>query len=252
MSRLLTIAALLLALTGCSGSSDDPDVAGSGSPEALTDADLDRFLSIVHSHEGAIIPEFTPPDEDPRLDMNASASDLVASFQDQCRQLFDVERQGKIWERDTEWSQVLKGNRTSPVRFAALVRDVSLAIMRVRLEARVDLGRLVAQARRQVDQTVRTMDEIDEIPSTERTREANTLRARSVIRLGQAVALLEFAERVRQVPPESAAVVRRYSRKLKPLLPSGANDELLTELKKLATAPEKGVQPAAYEEPAGE
>ena len=124
--------------------------------------------------------------------------------------------------------------------------------MRVRLEARVDLGRLVAQARRQVDQIVRTMDGIDDIPPAERTREAATRRARSVIRLGQAVALLEFAERVRLVPVESAVVVRRYSRKLKPLLPSGANDELLAELKKLATTPEEGVQPAGYDVPEGE
>ena len=251
MLRSLTIAALLLALTGCSDSSSDPDVAGGRSPEALTDADLDRFLSVVHRHEGAKIPEFTPPDEDPMLDMNSSATELVASFQEQCRQLFDAERQGKVWARDTDWAQALKGSGTAPTRFAMLVRDVSLAIMRVRLEARVDLGRLVAQARRQVEQTVRTMEEIDENPAAERTSEASTLRARSVIRLGQAVALLEFAERVRQVPPESAAVVRRYSRQLKPLLPPGANDELLAELKKLATAPEGAVQPAEYEEPAG-
>ena len=252
MSRSLAVAALLLALTGCSGGSEDSDVGDSGSPEALTDADLDRFLSVVHSHEGAMIPEFTPPDEDPQLDMSAAAKELVASFQEQCRQLFDVERQGKIWARDSEWSQALKGSRTSPDRFAALVRDVSLAIMRVRLEARVDLGRLVAQARLQVDQIVRTMDGIDNIPPAERTREAATRRARSVIRLGQAVALLEFAERVRLVPVESAVVVRRYSRKLKPLLPSGANDELLAELKKLATTPEEAVQPAGYDVPEGE
>jgi len=251
MLRSLTLAAVLLALTGCSDSSPDADVADSGSPEALTNADLDRFLSVVQRHEGAMIPEFAPPDEDQRLDMNATANELVASFQEQCRQLFDVERQGKIWERDTEWAQVLKGSGTAPTRFATLARDVSLAIMRVRLEARVDLGRLVARARRQVDQTVRTMEEIDEIPAAERTSEASTLRARSVIRLGQAVALLEFAERVRQVPPESAAVVRRYSRQLKPLLPPGVNDELLAELKKLATAPEGAVEPAEYEEPAG-
>jgi hypothetical protein len=251
MLRSLTIAALLLFLCGC-GSSDVADDAVSGSPEALTDADLDRFLSVVRSHEGAKIPEFTPPDSDPQIDMNAPATDLVASFQNQCRELFDVKRQGKLWERDTEWSRALKGSGISPARFAALVRDVSLAIMRVRLEARVDLGRLVAQARRQVDQTVRIMDEVDAIPAGERTREADTRRARSMIRLGQSVALLEFAERVREVPVESAAAVRRYSKKLKPLLPSGVNDELLTELKKLATAPETGVQPAGYEGPEGE
>lgn len=218
----------------------------------MTAADLDRFLSVVQSHEGALIPEFTPPDEDPSLDLDASAQELAASFRSQCRQLFDTERQGAIWQRDAEWSQALVTNKISPGQFAELVRDVSLAIMRVRLEARVDPARLVARARRQVDRAVRTMDRIDEVPPAERTREETALRTRSVFQLGRAVALQEFAERVDQVPPESTAVVRSYSRRLKPLLPASVNSEFLAELKALATAPEGDVQPAGYEEPADE
>lgn len=124
--------------------------------------------------------------------------------------------------------------------------------MRVRLEARVDIGQLVAQARRQVDQTVKTIEAIDEVPTAERTRDAVALRTRSVIRLGRAVALLEFARLVHQVPAENAAVVRRYSRQLKALLPASINDELLAELKNLATAPDDQVQQAGYETPADE
>jgi hypothetical protein len=195
-----------------------------------------------------MIPEFAAPDEDPSFNFDASAQELVTSFQAQCRRLFDVERQGSIWQRDTEWAQALAGNKISPNRFAALVRDVSLAIMRVRLEARVDLDRLVSRAKRQVERAITTMNEIDEVPADERTEEATTQRTRSVIQLGRSVALLEFAELVRQVPPESAAVVRRYSRQLKPLLPAGINDELLAELKQLATAPEGDIQPAGYEQ----
>jgi hypothetical protein len=75
-----------------------------------------------------------------------------------------------------------------------------------------------------------------------------TLRTRSVIQLGRAVALLEFAELVRDVPPESAAVVRRYSRQLKPLLPASIKDELLAELKNLALDRDSNVEPASFEE----
>ena len=248
MSRLLTVATLLFALTGCSNGYEDSELTGGGPPGALTAADLERFLAVVQSHETAMIPEFAPPEEDASFNFDGSAEELVTSFQAQCRRLFDVERQGSIWQRDTEWAQALARNKISPNRFAALVRDVSLAIMRVRLEARVDLARLVSRARRQVDRAITTMDEIDEVPAEERTEEAATQRTRSVIQLGRSVALLEFAELVRQVPPESAAVVRKYSRQLKPLLPAGINDELLTELKRLATAPDRDVQPAAYEE----
>jgi hypothetical protein len=249
MSRLITVAALLFLLAGCSRGPENSNVTADGSDSALTAADLERFLSVVESHDAAMIPEFTPPDEDPSLDLDAPAKELVTAFQSQCRRLFDVERQGKIWQRDSEWKQALTGSRISPSRFAALVRDVSLAIMRVRLEARVDLGKLVDRARRQVDHAVGIIEEIDDVRVEARTREAVALRTRNVIRLGQSVALLEFAELVRQVPPDSAATVRRYSRKLKPLLPASINDELLVELKKLATAPEGAVLPAGYDEP---
>jgi hypothetical protein len=249
MPRLTTFATLLFVLAGCSSNSGNPDVTADGSNSALTAADLDRFLSVVKCHEAAMIPEFTPPDEDPSLDLDAPAKELVTAFQNQCHRLFDAERQGKIWQRDTEWKQALAGSNISPRQFAALVRDVSLAIMRVRLEARVDLGQLVARAGRQVDHAVGIIEEIDEVPAEARTRAAVALRTRSVIRLGQSVALREFAEFIRRVPPDSAAAVRRYSRQLKPLLPASINDELLAELKKLATAPDGEVLPANYEEP---
>src|SRR5262245_9858139 len=177
MSRLLTVSSCLLALAGCSDNAEDGAPAA-GAIRVLTAADLESFLSVVQSREGALIPEFTPPDEDPSLDLGAPAQELAASFRSQCRQLFDTERQGAIWQRDTEWAGALKTNNIPPARFAELVRDVSLAIMRVRLEARVDPARLVAQARRQLDRARRTMDRIDEVPLDERTRKETTLRTR--------------------------------------------------------------------------
>src|SRR5207248_8091141 len=101
----------------------------------LTAADLDRFLAVVQSHSEAMIPEFTPPDEDESLDMNAPAEQLVESFRGEVNRLFDATRQGAIWERDKQWSQALDSQKISAERFAALVRKVSLAIMRVRLDA---------------------------------------------------------------------------------------------------------------------
>jgi hypothetical protein len=251
MSRSTPSILILMLLAGCGSAGNEPgsanDDASRSGGRVLTSADIDRFLKVVETHEGAMIPEFTPPDEDESLDLNAPARELVASFQAQCRRLFDIERQGGIWKRDTQWSRILAGNQISAERFAALVRDVSLAIMRVRLEARVDVETLANQGRGQVDRAVRTIDEIDEVPLADRTREATALRTRSVIRLGRAVALLEFAELVRDVPAESAAVVRRYSQKLKPLLPASLNEELLAELKRLAKSPTGDVEPASYE-----
>ncbi len=251
----IRIAVVLVVLTGCAGTNDESETASDNSSPAgstaLCPADIERFLAVVKSQDDAMIPEFTPPDDEEALDFNASASELIASFHAQCQKLFDVERQGAIWQRDSFWSRALAEHELPPFRFAALVRDVSLAIMRVRLEARLDLAQLVTRARQQVEQTVRLMDEIDQVAPDERTREATAQRTRSVIRLGRAVALLEFAELVRQVPPESAAVIRQYSRQLKPLLPSSIKDELLVELTRLAKAPDGNVESDGEVEPAG-
>jgi hypothetical protein len=248
MLRSLLIALLMLAITGCTDAKRPPEAsAGDSAPRILTASDLDRFLSCVRAHSEAMIPDFSPLDDDPTLNSESSGRDLVATFRDQVRQLFDVERQGAIWQRDLDWSQALADAQFSGTRFAALVRDVGLAVMRVRLEARVDVDKLVSQARRQVDETVRTIEEIDRVPRPKRSREAAALRTRSVIHLGRSVALLEFAELVKKVPPESAVVVRRYSRQLKPLLPASINEELLVELQNLADSRGSEVEPARYE-----
>lgn len=251
LSRISLVSLLLLLPAGCSSNNQ---IAESASAEdsgvasvPLTAADLERFLAVVQNHSAAKIPEFTPPDENESLDLEAPAEQLVELYRDEVRRLFDVTRQGKIWERDRQWSKALVNQKISAERFAALVRKVSLAIMRVRLDARVDIDQLVVQARKQVTRTTRLLDEIDAVPTDDRTRESIALRAKSVERLGKAVALLEFAEMVRKVPPESAAIVRKYSPKLKALLPPHANDELLAELKELATPRTHRAQQAGYE-----
>jgi hypothetical protein len=238
---------------GCSPQDEaahDASVDDSQAADApLTAADLERFLAVVKHHTAAKIPEFTPPDEDASLDTQAPAAELVASFRGEVRRLFDTQRQGIIWENDPQWSQAAASQKISATRFAGLVRRVSLAIMRVRLQARVDVDQLVVQARRQVEKTVRLLDEIDAVSPRDRTRESQALRTEEVERLGKAVALLEFAEMVRRVSPESATVVRKYSRKLKPLLPAHANEELLAELKDLATQRNGAAQQTGYDVP---
>jgi hypothetical protein len=250
MPRSLLALIVMLAIAGCADTKGPPQArAGDSAQRILTASDLERFLNCVRAHSEAIIPDFSPLEDEPSLDPEVPARNLVATFREQVAQLFDVERQGAIWQRDPDWSQALTDAGISGTRFAALVRDVGLAVMRVRLDARVDVNKLVAQARRQVDETVRTIDEIDRLPKAARSLEAVALRTRSAIHLGRSVALLEFAELVKNVPPESAVVVRRYSRQLKPLLPASINEELLVELQSLANDRTGEIEPASYEEP---
>ena len=252
LSRMILVAWLLPLTAGCFSQEQTSESAASSRPGAadlpLATADLERFLAVVHNHSAALIPEFALP-EDESLDMDASAADLVASFRGQVQRLFDARRQGAIWESDEQWSQALASQKLSAERFATLVRKVSLSIMRVRLEARVDIDEVVVQARQQVDENVRLLDEIDAVPRRKRTREFKVRRMETAERLGKAVALLEFAEMVRTVHSDNASLVRKYSRKLKPLIPPHANDELLAELKALATPRDDKALHAGYEIP---
>ena len=250
--RQVLIVLLFLFSAGCSSqeqASESTAVDGADGVEvALTAADLERFLAVVQNHSEALIPEFTPPEEDAALDLNLPAAELVAAYRGEVKRLFDAGRQGALWEQDQQWTQALVSQKISAKRFAALVRKVSLAIMRVRLDARVDVEQLVVQAKRQVDRSVRVLDEIDALPAADRTRESNALRANSVEKLGKAVALFEFAEMVRKVPAGSSAIICKYSPKLKPLLPPHANDELLAELKELATPRNGEAKHARYDD----
>jgi hypothetical protein len=253
--RVLLGLLLTIVVAGCSRG-DDANQFSAGTIQTPADplqpVHIDRFLSIVEGHGGARIPEFTPPDEDQSLDFRGRASDLVSEFRGQFRRLFDVERQGRIWSRDPAWSEVLSRNNVSAVEFAALARSVSCAIMRVRLDSRVDMARLVANSRAEVDDLVGTMNAIDDIPEAERTRHDAFIRGQSALRLARAVALLEFAEMVKRVPAENCKLVRQYSKRLKPLVPQTGTEELLAELQQMGAARSGTVTPAGHETDAGE
>jgi len=117
LPRSIVVTLVLLLPAGCSTPEPASEKAAdenSGAVEVpLTAADLERFLAVVQGHAEAMIPEFTPPDEDESLDMEAPSEKLVESFRGEVRRLFDAGRQGAIWERDRQWSQALAGHKIS-------------------------------------------------------------------------------------------------------------------------------------------
>jgi hypothetical protein len=246
----------LLGLLGCGGaeSSSEADARSRLKTPAdpLAPADLDRLLAIVQAHGNAAMPEFAPAADDAVLDYDSRAKDLVSDIRHRLQELFDANRQGRVWASDEEWARALSQHETSGPEFAALVRSVSCAIMRVRLNARVNIDRLVANARAEVKDLVSTMEAIDDSPRAERSRQDGFIRAQSAIRLGRAVALREFSEMIKQVPQENCALVRQYKSQLKPLLPSGGANELLSELQALGTSRPSEVVPAGHSTSGGE
>lgn len=255
LSRALALV-LVFAAVGCNWMSSPSSETQAGrlkSPaDPLAPTDLDRLLAVVQTHGGGAIPEFTPTEDDRSVDYNCRADELVSEIRGQLGTMFNPERQGQIWAADEKWTQSFAQHQMTGPEFAALVRSVSCAIMRVRLSARVDVDHLVDNARAEVKELVGTIEAIDEIPESERSRQDAVIRGRSAISLARTAALLEFAEMIKQVPPENCKLVRKYSKQLKPLLPAGGTDGLLSELQALGESPRSDVVPAGHTADEGE
>jgi hypothetical protein len=248
MRRFSAFSLTAFLLIGCGNSSETAVLNSRTSrPTRLVETEMKRFLAVVQDHQDAQIPEFTPPDDEESPDFNLPASEIVAWFRGKFRDVYDVERQGSAWESDREWHKAFAEHRISGQRFASLTRNVTLAILRVRLEARGDVEQLVDNARREVKRAHQVLDEIDGLPQGDRTRESRALRSRTALELGRAVALLEFADLLQQVPEENTDLVRRFSRRLKPLLPAHANEDLLVDLSELARRDTDAIEPANFE-----
>ncbi len=242
---------LIFLAAGCTRESDSsPDAPRRIVP--LTAADMDRFLAVIQSNDDALIPEFEPPEGVGNLDYTLPAKDLIAECRGQFKTVFDTARQGKVWAHDERWSRAFRQQGISGADFATLVRRVSCAVMRVRIDKRVRIERVVDKASRETEEIAATIKAIDDLPADDRTQQDGFIRAQMALRLPRLVALLEFSEMVSRTPPEDCALVRKYSAQLKPLLPQAGSDALLAEIQALV-APEaeesSEILPAGYAAP---
>ncbi len=235
-------------LTGCNSAEEPKFAVSSGTlktpSEPLTQADIDKFLMVVRAHPKQRAPEFTAADREKPLDPQLSAELLIPEFRARFRELFDPQRQGELWAYDTDWSKILKAQQVPPDELAALAGSISCAITRVRVDSRFDLQKIIVKARSQIEDLAAQMDRMDKIPAAERTRELALERARAIDRLGRSVALLEFAELLRDVPKENQTLVRKYSAELKRFLPQQSQSDPFAELQEWDG---EAVVPAGYE-----
>jgi hypothetical protein len=237
---------------GCAESNQGSGAASSGtsykSPaDRLAQHEIELLVAVASAHEQGLIPEFSVPADEEPLDAERSARELEAEFQIRFQRLFDPARQGDVWARSPSWAKVLQGNRADPSEFAAIVRNVGCAIMRARLESRVNLARLLENARAEVEDNVALMEAIEAIPPPERTRQDNFLRTRAAVQLGRAVALRSFAELVAAVPQENVALVKQHGNALRPLLPRGETEVLLEELRALGKLDRSAIERASHQ-----
>lgn len=231
---LLSAMAVILAV-GC-GQPDAPVAEHVDAPlrspaEPLTKADIELFLRVVRAHPRGQAPEFAVGESDDSVNEYLPAAELAREFRQRFRRLVDPRRQGEQWASDRTWSKLIAAENIAPAEFAALVASVSCAVMRVRLDSRVDIDRVAQEATARAEDMLARIDRVDRISPSQRNRDAVAERTQAVIQLGRTIALLEFAELVRQVPESNRDLVRKYSAELKPLLPKTDLSEALADLR---------------------
>lgn len=197
----------------------------------MTQTEIERFLKIIEDHPSRQAPEFTGTEKDHRVDPALEAELLVRKFRMRFRALMDPKIQGAVWQRNPEWAKLFQRHKISSGEFAALVGSISCAVTSVRIEKRLDVDGLVAKAQQRVEKLVDKIERIDRLPQSAKTKEIKFGRTHAVVQLGQSVALWEFAETLKLVPAENRALVRRYSKSLKPLLVANGTIDPLVELK---------------------
>ncbi|MBS0263374.1 MAG: hypothetical protein JSS02_15640 [Planctomycetes bacterium] len=213
----------------------------------LSETAVQLTLEMIQQHPAGKIPEFTPLDDQTTPEFNQPASRIIVWFQSQVQEIYDPARQGGAWERDPEWAQIFKSQHTSGELFATRVRDLSLAIIRVRFDVRGDADRLLEHARHDLKRAQQRLEECDAQRSGSRKSADREQRLQAAIELGRAAALLPLAEMVHRVPAADVELVRKMSRQIKPVLRPHANDDLLQELVELARPRNNQIIQAGYE-----
>jgi hypothetical protein len=251
MLRLLLGFVLGLTLiAGCgekeAGPTDDPVMLRLKSPaDPLTDQELQQFLQIVGRLPERRVPEFSPEQQD-EFDSLLSASALVENYRNRFRNLFDPVRQGKVWLRNPELAAAAGEAKLTTVQFAALVRNISCALMKAELQPQQNLAKLTADCRSEIDALVQRIEQVDRLPPAELTGELTYQRTQSALRLGRMVALLEFTELLTSVPAQNLALIEKHRSELAPLV-SNPSGDALTDPFAAEEAPSQKIQPTVYE-----
>lgn len=230
----LLAVACSLPLVGCGGATaPSRPPAPRTTADALSPAEIELFLALIHAHPQRKAPEFTnSPDERP-IDEALSPKNMVAAFRTRFQLLFDAEAQGQELARNGDWARLLREYKLAPAEFAALVTRVSCAVTRLQLEPKYRFADLATKAESRVAALVAEIERLDRIPPAQMTSETARARTQAVVQLGQTVALLEFSEKLQALPEASLSAVAARLADLRPLLPADHSETSFQELDRI-------------------
>jgi hypothetical protein len=220
-----------LPLVGCGGAAvPSRPPAPRTTADALSPAEIELFLALIHAHPQRKAPEFTnSPDERP-IDEALAPRNMVAAFRTRFQMLFDAEAQGQELARNGDWARLLREYKLAPAEFAALVTRVSCAVTRLQLEPKYRFADLATKAQTRVAALVAEIERLDRIPPAQMTSETARARTQAIVQLGQTVALLEFSEKLQALPEASLSAVAARLADLKSLLPADHSETSFQDL----------------------
>ncbi len=231
-------------LAGCARSTDPSAVSAPPAvPGAqLTDAEIETFLSIVPMLPGQAPPAFRPAAE---LDLTTDqrAADMVARWQREFRSSYSPQVQARLWKRDSHLRSAILETGLEPEQLAALLVQLSSAVVRESVDPGLDLAELGRSAERSIESLCQQFDGLERDP-----RLSPSLRnARAeflTMMLKEMVAYREFLSLLETVPSESVAAVARRRDVLRSLLP--ASETVQAFEKRLAA--QTAIQQVSHEE----
>ena len=239
-------ATLIALLAGCGKPPQAPPEAtvSLADGDRLTEATIQSFLGVVQKLPGQKPPAFRPlPDVD--LTTDATAAEMVARWQREFHSSYSPDVQAKFWKRDSALRSALGDCEVDPREFAALLANLSIALVRSSLDPDIDLAALGEQADRSIASFSNQFDNLDHDPRLSPSIRNARAEILSAV-LKETVAYREFLRLLDRVSPESVSAIAPHRDALERLMPATKTVQLVR--KKLESG--RAVIQAGHESPA--
>jgi hypothetical protein len=209
--------------------------------DRLSDASIKAFLEIVSQLPGQKPPAFQPLAE-VDLTSDSSAADMVARWQREFHSSYSPDVQAKFWKRDSALRSALADCDVDPREFAALLINLSIAVVRSSLDPEIDVAALGEQADRSIASLANQFDHLDRDPRLSPSVRNARAEVLSAV-LKETVAYREFLRLLDRVSPESVSAIAPHRDALERLMPATETVQLVR--KKLESG--RGVIQAGHE-----
>jgi len=182
--------------------------------EKVTEAEMQQFLRIVDSLPGKELPELPPvyrPLPNWRSERTLPVNELVNEEKKLLDEAWDVETLTRKLKRNRPLRRVLRREQLTLKQFAGLFLTIAAARSRSQLRDDQDLDQILSRGRSEIAELQK-----DDRPFSQLSREARF----AVLRRAGWLTRVDRANRLKDVPPENVALVKKHAEQLDEILPA--------------------------------